>query len=295
MDGVSTQVKAVVSPGGDGYVVELSARHGDAVDQRRFDAPRCAALANATALVVAVALRPMVVAGSLAPPPVQSPTPVPSPVPDDAEVEPESEAPPTTPSPDEPTEARAEPLPPERPRRRIRPRVGLGLSLGPGIGVLPSVSAEIRGSVALRLARWNVGVFAMFWTPSSTAVDASVAVPSRIEARMIGGGVRGCHTWSRGRLEIPLCAGLAGGAMRAFGRGAEVLPRVERAPWIAAEAGSGLGLALGPRVSLGLSLDAIAALARPGFDIRMGPSSIAVFRASPLGGRASLGVELRLP
>ena len=305
MAGVSTQVRAVVSPVDEGYEVDLWARQGDAVDRRRFEASRCSALANATALVVAVALRPMAVAGTLGPPPVQKPTSVGEaeqpevasadevPPPSDSE----AEAPKVSasrsgerrsePSEEPPAEARARP--------RLRPRLGLGLSLGPGIGVLPSVSAELRGSVSVLLRRWRIGAFAMFWTPASSAVDPDAAVVSSIEARMVGGGIRGCHTWTRGRLEFPLCAGLAGGSMRGLGEGGTVQPRVVRSPWVAAEAGPGLGFSLGPRVTLGLSVDAIVAVARPGFDIRMGNTSIAIFRASPVGGRASLGVEVRLP
>ena len=59
--------------------------------------------------------------------------------------------------------------------------------------------------------------------------------------------------------------------------------------------GPGLTWSPSPMVALRLSTDLIVALIRPGFDVRIGDAPLVLYRAPAFGGRASLGIEIRLP
>jgi hypothetical protein len=284
----STRARAVVRREGEGFVLELWARHGDAEDRRTIDAHRCAALADATALVVAVALRPLDVAATLsstAPPPTDEALAVVEPP-----IVPPVVAVPTRPrAPARGVRVAADP--PSKPARSPALRGAMAATIGPGLGVLPGVAAELRAAVALRGRRWRVEATGMYWFPRATPSNDVVGV----EIGLGGGGLRGCAELRRRRLEIPLCAGAELGAMRGRGRGRGVLPRASSSLWAAVHAGPGMAWALGSWVAVRLSVDAIVALRQPAFDLRVAGEPRELFRAPPVGGRAALGIELRWP
>lgn len=310
-----THVRARVRSQGEGFVVDLRARTMNAEDHRTIRASRCAVLADATALIVAVALRPLETTRALdstfsepisaepATPWPEAPAVPPAPAPDAPGAEqPSAPEPARTPGPSasEPPPAGIEPLggnaPAEAERQEPsrRPlRVGLSATAGPGFNVLPGVAAELRGSVALLGRAWRVEASAMHWFSRTTRVT-SAQQPS-VQVALTGGGIRGCYVLGRDSLQIPMCTGLEAGAMLGRGRGATVLPRASRSLWLAAPVGPGLLWAPRPRVALRLGIDAILALIRPGFDILEAGIRTELFRAAPIGGRASLGIELRLP
>lgn len=323
-----TQVRARVRPQEGGFVVDLWARTGRAEDHRTIGAARCSALADATALIVAVALRPMEVTRSLtarAPPgrsegllsleptvteapPLQRPDALPaSASSDDPDSDPNPDSDPDPnpkPNPDpmestptsRPSKSDSAPSPttdePE-PRRARALRLGLAGTIGPGFGVLPSVAAELRGSASLLGHRWRVEASAMHWFRRNTVED-SADLPGA-EVDLTGGGVRGCYVVRRNPLGIPLCTGLEVGSMRGRGYGPGILPRASRSLWMAVPVGLGLTWSPSPLVAFRLGADVIIPLVRPAFDIRTESALFTVFRAPAIGGRASLGIEIRLP
>jgi hypothetical protein len=284
-----TRARAVVRARGEGFVLELWARHGDAEDRRTIHAPHCAALADATALVLAVALRPLDVVAALSPR-------APLAADDSLAVEPPSVPPVVAAAAGVRTDPRSradhptsEPSP--TPARATALQGALAATIGPGLGVLPGVAAELRAAAALRGRGWRVEATGMYWFPRVSPSTSTLAV----EVGLGGGGLRGCAELRRRRLEVPLCAGAELGAMRGRGRGSGVLPRASSSLWAAVHAGPGITWALGSWVALRLSVDAIVALRQPAFDLRVAGERRELFRAPPVGGRAALGIELRWP
>lgn len=290
----SARVRAVVRSGPEGFVVELHTRHGEAEERRTFAAPHCDALADATALIVAVALRPLEAAAASATEALETAR----------EPAPHDRPPAPTPAPTmvvqrQPSPAAAAAL---TPRARTtgadqpataRPRTvggALAVTVGPGVGVLPGVAAQLAAALALRGPRWRVEAGGAYWFPRT----AGTLQPT-VEIGLGSGMLRGCYVAGRSRLELPVCAGAELGAMRGRGQGAGVLSKTSRSLWAAAHAGPGLTWRLGSWVAVRLSVDAIVALRQPGFDVRIAGERVELHRTPPVGGRATLGIELRWP
>jgi hypothetical protein len=108
-------------------------------------------------------------------------------------------------------------------------------------------------------------------------------------------GVSGCgllRFGPRRRLELPLCAGVEGGQLRARGAGAGLSEvRTARSPWYALLAGPGLAWHATSRFALWLDAEAVVLLGRARFVTDQGTT---VVHASPVGARVLAGVELRL-
>lgn len=289
--GSSTQVHAVVRTRPEGFEVELHTRHGAAEEHRTFAAPRCEALADATALIVAVALRPLETAAASTTASEAAPDPAPS-------VAPPAVAPPrrppaaATPVPTARAPAAAPPAPASPAAANARAIGGaLAVTAGPAVGVLPGVAAQLAAVLALRGRRWRVEAGGTYWFPRT----AGTADQPTVEIGLGSGTVRGCYVFARARLELPLCAGAELGAMRGRGQGVGVLSKTSRSLWAAAHAGPGLTWRLGPWAAVRLAVDAIVALRQPGFDLRIDGERVELHRAPPVGGRAALGIELRWP
>lgn len=293
--GSSTQVRAVVRTRPEGFEVELHTRHGVAEEHRTFTAPRCDALADATALIVAVALRPLetAAAASTAAASEVAPDPPPSAVPPAPTVVAPRQRP-----------AVAAPVPTARASEAAASEAAaseaegaravggaLAVTGGPAVGVLPGVGAQLAAVLALRGPRWRVEAGGTYWFPRT----ATTADQPTVEIGLGSGTVRGCYVLARSRLELPLCAGAELGAMRGRGQGAGVLSKTSRSLWAAAHAGPGLTWRLGPWAAVRLAVDVLVALRQPGFDLRIGGERVELHRVPPVGGRAALGIELRWP
>lgn len=287
----ATRARAVVRAEAAGFVVELDTRHGAAAEHRTFAAPRCDALADATALILAVALRPLEAAAASSTEPATDPLPsvvppTPSVVPPRRRSTPAAAAP--EPRAFEAASPTAAPPEPTRPRA-----IGgaLAVMAGPGLGPLPGVAAQLAAVLALRGRRWRVEAGGAYWFPRTTGPSGGPSVTIGLGS----GSVRGCYVFARSRLELPVCGGAEAGAMRGRGQGTGVLSKTSRSLWAAASAGPGLTWRLGSWVALRLSVDAIVALRQPAFDLRIAGERVELHRAAPVGGRAALGIELRWP
>lgn len=284
-----TRARAVVRAEAAGFVVELDTRHGAAAEHRTLTAPRCEALADATALIVAVALRPLEAAASSttrAPEPTTDPAPSVVPLPPSV-APPRRRSPPAAAAP----EPRAFPAAPPEPTRPRAIGGALAVAAGPGLGALPGVAAQLTAVLALRGPRWRVEAGGAYWFPRTAGAPGGPSV----EIALGSGSVRGCYVLARSRLELPVCGGAELGVMRGRGQGAGVVSKTSRSLWAAASAGPGLTWRLGSWAALRLSVDAIVALWQPAFDLRIAGERVELHRAAPVGGRAALGIELRWP
>lgn len=303
----STRVRAVVRARAEGFEVELWTRNGAAEERRTFAAPGCEVLADATALIVAVALRPVDAAAissttraseavrdpgpSVVPPgptPTSTPTPTPTPppTPPPTMVAPQLRSPAAPAAPPRPSEAH----PPADAQRRTLGGA-LAITMGPGLGVLPGVAAQLSAALALRGRRWRAEAGGSYWFPRTAGTPDQPTV----EIGLSSGMLRGCWVAGRSRLELPVCAGAELGAMRGRGQGPGVLSKTSRSLWAAAHAGPGLTWRLRSWVALRLSVDAIVMLRQPGFDVRVAGEPLELHRTPPVGGRATVGIELRWP
>lgn len=274
-----------VSPTVDGFALELQATVAGTVEARRLEASDCQALADATALVVALAIDPIAVAEVIQQArevPVDEAPPAPA-------LPPTTVAPSTsTPAPASDTTSRAtadaEPSPPAR---GLEGGI-LRATAGVGLGATPGVTGAFTFAGGLRWARARLELEGSYWIPRRTnALDgATVAV------QLGAAAVRGCGQIRRDRIEAPLCAGLLVGGMRGDGRGVPGA-RTAQGLWLAAEAGVGLSWWLSPRWALAGGFAAAIPLVQPAFEVGQDPA-VRLFEPSPVAGRLWLGAELRL-
>lgn len=307
------------------WTLELALVREGGQDRRTLSDPDCRALAEAAALVLAVAIDPLARIdgpvpedsppdaagnGSLVPlPPGEPPATdavVPEPLPPGPSDMSVDSPPPTSPAPpnssprieaapsDSPPPTPS-PVPGDRPTLRAR-KLQLGLRLGAGLGftrLLPGPHAALDLGLGLEGRGWRVELAGLFVPPvrGVAASDPGIGGVFRLGA----GELRGCAVPGlRGRpLVFPLCVGLQLGAMHGRGEGSGLpVQQSARSPWVATRFGGALRWRpRAGRVGLWLGLDAIVALIRPAFVTAGG---VPVHEAARVGGQASLGLEIRL-
>lgn len=175
-------------------------------------------------------------------------------------------------------------------RRRLTLKGTLGLGAGIGAGALPGVSALLRAAFGLRGRRWAVVLTQSFWLPR----DLPAAEDERVGGRMwlAATGLQGCGIVGKGRVEAPLCAGVAAGAMRGRGIGELAASYRATSAWAAATAGPSLHVRVAPRVALTLGAELLVMLTRVRFEVAQRGE---VCCSAPVGATATAGVEVRLP
>lgn len=227
---------------------------------RSFEAASCTELADATALVLAMAIDPSL--EPPAPPPLLEAADAGVPV-----------APVVDAGVEEPSTSKAV-------RFHVRPQAGVL------VGRLPAPAAAFGGGAGVQLDRLRL--------EARVAVSLSQRVPVAAKAgagadlQLVRGGARGCFTFLEAAVTLSGCGGLDVGALRgrSFGVSAP-------ATGTALE----LGLALGPslawspvqHLSLWVELEGQLALARPSFTI---DGLGLVHQVPPLGLEASGGLEV---
>lgn len=253
--------------------------------ERTLDADDCDALAEAAALLTAIAAQPSL-AVTMPPPSLAGIVPLPPAA--------ESEAPSATdrvPPPAVRPAQEAAPVPPPPPTAKPRARWGsLALGSGVAVGVLATPMAVLRAAGGVRGRRWSAALTQTFWLPR----DMPGAESSEVGGRMWlwAAGLRGCGIPVEGRVEVDLCGAVEAGAVTGRGIGALTQSLRQTSAWLALSGGPGLGVLLGARVRLTLGVDLLVVAARPHFAVIGGGE---VCCSAWVGGRALLGVELRLP
>ncbi|HVH98289.1 MAG TPA: hypothetical protein VM869_06255 [Enhygromyxa sp.] len=260
--------------------VRMSGRDG--TSERRFSAPACVELAEATALITAVALDPVLVARHVTQQREAA---------EAASVEPQpARINPPTPAPAEP-EALAsnssaafvadnpEPLPP----RTFQLGVGL---FGTGAWGPATVGfGGLAGSFAMFANRWRWQLEGGWSIPRALTLDDGRR--GRVQAWWLG--TRGCVVPRLGPIELPSCPGIEAGQV--FARGLPPTTNISSAsqPWAAIVLGQGLRWLLHDRVALTVEAAVLVSLVRGRF--RIGDQTLASI--TPVGFRGALGLEIR--
>ena len=250
---------------------------------RTVIADQCPLLAEAAALIVAVAIDPDLLAGTQEPraaPTSREPNGVPL----------EVSAPPAITT---PAAIEAAPAPPlTQPRRRsIQAAITAAATLD--AGALPGPAPGLRVGIGLltRRMRVEIGALHLFARPAPIAGQDGNKIGSA-EIRLTAAQLQACPRFARGRLELPVCAGLELGTMRGQGIGLAGAT-TDRVVWLAVLADArALGVPI-PRLALGLQLGLAVPLLAARFRVRVLDADL--HKAAPVGFRGALTVELRFP
>ncbi|MCY1064481.1 hypothetical protein OV090_06900 [Nannocystis sp. RBIL2] len=175
-------------------------------------------------------------------------------------------------------------------RPRNPPKATLGLGAGIGAGALPGVSALLRAAVGLRGRHWSVALTQSFWLPRDLPAAGDPDVGGRMW--LAATGVQGCGIVGKGRVEAPLCAGVAAGVLRGRGIGDLAASYRATSAWAAATVGPSLHVRVAPRVALTLGAELLVMLTRVRFEVAQAGE---VCCSAPVGATGTLGVEVRLP
>lgn len=269
----------VIEADAAGFLARVRITDGDALGEREVVAPTCEEVADASALIVAMAIDPRLGGSDASSPDVPQTLDTAVPLPDV----------PTTTG-ERPAVVAATPRIADDPPavRPARPRLrGLvRASAGVGVGTVATATGVVAIGLGVAGPRWRAELDADVWTPRRR-VDAAIGV--QVTGWSVG--VRGCGSPLARRLEIPLCVGARAGAAHGLGRG-DLVPHRQIAPWLSGTLGAGLWGWITPRFALALDVDAVIALTRPAFVVQ--PSGFVV-RAPPAGVRAVFGPVLRWP
>lgn len=246
------RVDARVAAVGTGYALTLAlARPGGASWRRDVTSDRCDELAEATALIVAVALDPVFLAEQAPAPGVTLPAPP---------------AGPSIASPwSRPSTAPAAPRDAPAPTTSRAPfGVALRPSVGAWFGALPRVGAAIGVDVVLpahRALRVEIGALAIPRQRTTVAPDAGA------QLWLATAVLRGCFAPAVGRVRPMACVGVAAGAIGGRGRGTAVASATATQPWASAVAATGVEIAIVRWLGVFARLEGHAHLRRPGFHL----------------------------
>lgn len=278
------QVDGTVVAIEEGFSLDLRTTAGELTDTRTLEAARCESLADATALVVALAVDPVAVAEV-----IQATRSVPIDEAPPVLVEPSEPATPSEPA------ASGEPATPSEPADAREPEPTRGLeggvlraTAGVGLGATPGVTGALSLAGGLQWRRARLEVLGSYWIPRRTAPLDGATVAVQLGAA----GVRGCGQIRRDRIEAPLCAGVLVGGMRGDGRGVPG-SRTALGPWVAIEAAVGLSWWVVPRWALAGGFSAAIPVVQPAFEVG-DEEPVRLFEPSPVAGRLWVGVETRL-
>ncbi len=310
---VALRIDVELTRDGDTWVANLQLSGRDGEQNRRFSTPDCSELADASALIAALALDPVLTARGLTvlsaaltepgpdepleplePEDPKAPDDPGAPPPNPETTEPPSEG--SDPVTTEPTrdtklhlsEAGARPADPRDPAEvgLHRPRVGLRIQGGGSYGPTTTGYAAVGGGLAVFEGPWRWQLDAGWWTPRR--IELSDGRAGRVQSWWLG--TRGCFVPMAGRVELPLCPGVEFGQIIARGVSPTTNARSARYLWAAAVVSQGLAWAFSEHFALTAEAGLLVALTRGSFSID-GQRLQAV---SPVGVRGLVGLELRL-
>lgn len=272
-----------------GYRMDLILA-GPSAGERTLEASDCRDLADAAALIVAIAVDPNVLTRSPAPrvqptsnavpaPAETSPGPAPEDAPTGSEVEPDG-APPSS---ADPTGSAA----PQAERRRAQ--LSLRLAAGAGFALVPGVTGALELGVGLAGRAWRVDLGLNYWIPKRADAGSDADAGGRFQ--IAAASLRGCGVPQAGPVRFPLCAGLDVGTMIGRGTGQDVAARTAAQPWVAVRAGPAVRWRVIPRLTLWLGGDVLVPLVRPRFHTDATPD---LFVVPPVGGSVVAGVDIPL-
>lgn len=302
-------VARVSAVGPERYRLELELDAGGRREARVLDARSCAALADAAALRIAVALdgepgRSKEVAGAPAEPGAveaesggdESPdgvAPREGAGPPDFAAEPEEEAARAIagahPEESQPSEIAdvADEVAPAADSAGTRGPGGAIRLVGLGeYGALPGPSGGVGLAGALLWPRARMEVRGVYVAPRGTTHPAA-----EVRTSLVAGAVVGCARPGRGALEVPICGGVELGGVIGSAEG----PGLQRRAiglWVAGLVAAGVAWRVRPRLALWGAIEGLAAARRPTFVLQDPGPEVVLFDPGVLSGRLALGIEL---
>jgi hypothetical protein len=260
-----------------GFRLALAVTTAQGHTERTLEAPACESLAQAAAVVVAVAVDPLEAQArsSVA---RRSPRVVTAPVLARPAVKRGDRSASATPLDSEPPAGRSG----RQPRATM-----LGVEAGVGTGLLPRPHATVHvwGGLAWRRFEAHVTATHRFGQPAEQAGGGGAVISLTTGGAELGPVVRG------GQWTLRLLAALEAGAMVAAGRGL-MNPLTPVSPWLGVSLRPGVAWSPAPWVALSANATLTGSLLQPQFEIEGGPL---IHRVSLLGARIGLAVEFRIP
>lgn len=278
-DGVTGRVvvRAHVDQIAEDWTLRVEIEGPQGVGRRVLRARTCEEATAVAAVVVAIAVDPA--AESLSDPSDEIPEPVA--VESESAIESEVATEPVRIEPErvEAPEAERDPPPPRELALALEVRGGAAMgSIGP-------IAGHVGGTAALQGRWWEVYAGARHRTAIRIDADGLTAGGRfAVTAAQLGAGPR----IDLGALEIPIRAGVELGRIRAEGYG-DIEATTAFRLWTAAVLSAGVAWSPREIVALGLGIDGVVPLLRPGFTI----GEIEVLTVSRFAFRAWLGVALR--
>jgi hypothetical protein len=256
---------------------------------RTLDAPSCKALADATALVLALRINPRILTN----PPPEAPTPPPTAAPRPPEPPPAPPPPPIAP----PTkdDARREPHAPAASWSVAALALGTANELPS-----PEVSGELVVGYAPPRFGGRLRVELHGEAGASQQTSTQVVGPGQMlenvpgSALAAGGGLRGCYGPSWRALAVLGCAGVELDWMQVEGKGPT--PSTQSAVWATVEVGGQVRWTLARWLALRLDLTGLVSTAPPEFVVRSSDGAILGVVSQPghVWGRLGVGAEALL-
>lgn len=269
---------AVTEDAAGGFRVRVETDREGATRVRELRAQSCEALADATAVILALMIDPAAVAAA---PPAPSP-PASAPAPPIVGAPSNSRPEPVLPPP-----GRLSP-PPTPPPRPTEVRFHLATWALADAGSLPGVSFAAGGAAGLSIGAVRIELGAGAWPARAAPIAARPTAGGDVS--LIAGSAGACYDFlDRDGFSLGPCAAVELGRLHAAGYGVTT-PGDGSALWSAGKAGAWLAWAPARRFAISLKLDAVVPFARPSFVLEnVGP----VHRAGAVVGRAGGGVEVR--
>jgi hypothetical protein len=234
---------------------------------RTLHAQTCRGLADATALILALAINPEALAAAASAPPAKS-----------------SSTPPTPPA--------MVPTPSAAPSRSTKHAIhfSLGGSVAVSSGILPAIDYGVGVAVAARVDSILLELSAHDWLrPVAVTIPGSTAGGT---FGLVSGTLYACNAFRIGAIEIGPCAQIDVGRIEATGF-AVTKPITRAALWLAAGAGA-IGVArltASGTWTIPIHLDLLVPLERSAFVIQNVPG--VVYHQPPIAGRAGIELEYR--
>jgi hypothetical protein len=201
-----------------------------------------------------------------------------------------SAAPPTTPvqrgTPHATPPANRRATEPKGDQRRL-PKPIAHLDGGATLEIAPGWGGFLQAGVGVAWRRVELRLVGSGWLPRTRQTRREPAISGRFS--LWSAGVLGCPVVRpHARVSIPLCAGLHAGAMIGRGTAGVQEPETEVQPWLGVSLSPTLAIRVHRWVSLRVAPQMFVSIVRPGFDTTQGTL---VYRASPVGGAFSAGIE----
>jgi hypothetical protein len=277
---LSISVNVVAGDGGFSAKIRFKGENG--IEERSLEHPDCEKLGDAAALLVALTIDPeRVRALQRAPAPSETPA---------------AAAPEPLPSPQAPSGPVAFPARDEPVRESPRPRreaelARLGIFGFAGAGALPSVGPGLGAEASVRRAHFELGVVGRYWLPRIGTVQGFERADIRLS--LVTLGVRGCGRPWLGAWQLRGCAGVDVGDLWGSGEGELSNARSRHAPFPALS--GSLTLSYGrQRLAPFVGAEAMWALSRPPFGVRVNGQDYETFRSDALSIQAFVGLAYAL-